>query len=82
MKTSILDMKIASALYLLVGDITEYVFHPGKVVGMLLNETMIERPHQLESSLVQRGVQQQSYSPDSRPLNRGCRQRSMHGRAF
>jgi len=68
MKTSILDMKIASALYLLVGDITEYVFHPGQVVGMLLNETMIERPHQLERSLCKGSVSCENETRDLRVM--------------
>ena len=39
-----------------MGDSTEYVFYPGQVVGMLLSEMMIERWHQLERSLVNRGT--------------------------
>jgi len=47
-------MQIVGALHLSVGDSTEYVFNPGRVIGMLLNETTIEWLHQLERSPVSR----------------------------
>lgn len=80
-------MQIVGGLQLTAVDSTEYVFNQGWVVGMLLNETTRERLYQLEISPASWGtgiaaLVQRYYSPDSRPLSRGCRKKLVHGRSL